>query len=107
MNPEELFAHMSTVFAKCIETAKLKNADYSGSNISAFKNFRLVEEAGLTSTEIGIGVRLTDKLSRMCTLLKGAKPNVVDEKLEDTIEDAINYLAILHAYLTFKNKILK
>lgn len=96
MNPKQLIAHMTAVFAKCVGIAEKKNADYSGHNSNAFRNFMHVEEMGVASAEAGILVRLSDKFSRMANLLK-SDPKVVDEKLEDTIEDAINYLAILHA----------
>ena len=103
MNPKELIAHMTAVFKKCVGVAERKNADYSGNNENAFRNFTYVEQMGVASTEAGILVRLSDKFSRMSNLLK-ADPKVVEEKLEDTIEDAINYLAILHAYVSSKKK---
>lgn len=103
MNPKALIAHMTAVYKRCVETAEKKNADYSGHADNAFRNFTYVELMGIASAEAGIMVRLSDKFSRMSNLLK-SDPKVVEEKLEDTIEDAINYLAILHAYISSKKK---
>ena len=98
MKPEAFIAHLEGVYKKCIGVAKKKNADYSGSNADAFRNFDAVEFFGITDSKTGIMVRLTDKFTRIANLLtKDAK--VVEESLQDSIEDAINYLAIMHAKL--------
>ena len=97
MEPTELFTHSERVFSKCIEVMKKKNADYSSSSTDAFRNFKAVEQFGITNVENGILVRLTDKLMRMSSLLSN-EAQVKEETLLDTIEDAINYLVILHAY---------
>lgn len=44
-------------------------------------------------------VRISDKISRLATLLDVREAQVKDESVADTIRDAINYLAILLAYL--------
>lgn len=102
MTQTELLAHMERTFAKGIETARAKNADYAGDR-GAFGNFALCESFGITSVERGLMVRLTDKFARISNLLD--RPAMVaDEKLSDTIDDAINYLAILKAYLSTKGE---
>ena len=53
---------------------------------------------GITDTVCqGLLVRLADKFSRLISLTKDptASPEVQDEKVEDTIEDMINYLVYL------------
>ena len=95
-----LLNDMIETFNKCFSTAIAKNNDYGGSNNDPFANFRNSTIAGVT-VEKGILVRLMDKMSRISTLLD-KEGMVKDESINDTIEDAINYLAILKAYITLK-----
>lgn len=100
-----LHEHMEKTFKKCLSISKKKNADYTGATESAgdpFANFRRSEVVGV-EVEQGILVRLMDKVSRISNLLE-AEAQVEDEKIQDTIEDAINYLAILLAYIEEGNK---
>lgn len=93
-----LLSDMAKTFGGCLETAVRKNHDYGGSNNDPFANFRNSTIAGVT-VERGILVRLMDKMSRISTLLD-KEAQVKDEAVNDTIDDAINYLAILKAYRT-------
>lgn len=95
-NGNPLLADMVSTFEDCLNTAVRKNHDYGGSNNDPYANFRNSTIAGVT-VERGILVRLMDKMSRISTLLdKDAM--VKDEAVDDTIDDAINYLAILKSY---------
>jgi len=94
--PEWLPERMDERFARCLGIARRKNADYTGGG-DPFKNFRLAESVGVPVAR-GILVRITDKVARISTLLD-QPPAVADEALTDTIDDAINYLAILGAWL--------
>jgi len=79
---------------------KMKNADYTNDCRGAggvFSNFTKAEAFGICSTEAGIMVRLTDKVARLATLIR-RKGLVVDEKMEDTVIDIINYAVILTCY---------
>lgn len=91
-----LLDSLKETFDACLETAKKKNADYAGENSDPFKNFKNATVVGV-SVERGIMVRLMDKMSRVSNLLE-KEAQVKDEAVEDTIDDAINYLAILKAY---------
>jgi hypothetical protein len=91
-----LLQDMADTFTACFETAQRKNHDYGGSNNDPFANFRNSTIAGV-SVERGILVRLMDKMSRISTLLD-KEAMVKDEAVDDTIDDAINYLAILKSY---------
>lgn len=109
ISPEEdailrnpLLKSMGETFERCFLTAIAKNNDYGGSNNDPFANFRNSMIAGV-SVEKGILVRLMDKMSRVSTLLD-KEAMVKDEAITDTIEDAINYLAIMKAYINLKNK---
>lgn len=105
--PEQPFQNvllddLHQTFENCMQTAIKKNNDYGGSNNNPFANFENSTVAGVT-VERGILVRLMDKMSRISTLLE-KEAMVKDEAITDTIEDAINYLAILKSYINQKNK---
>jgi hypothetical protein len=90
--------------AKMRKIVASKNADYCGSGF-AFENFCTIEIDGLASTEVGIWTRFRDKTARLLTFLKGNVLKVKDEKVEDTILDAANYLILLAGYLKYKRTI--
>lgn len=79
-----------------------KNHDYSGGadDTEPFLNFTRVEKLGITTTEKGMLVRMTDKLSRLITLVDGNQVKVKDETLKDTVIDVINYSILLYAYVS-------
>lgn len=74
-----------------------KNADYSTSD-DPFANFRLCEaiSGGTISTEAGILIRMTDKISRLYQLLN-KEASVAEETIEDTCLDLINYAVLFLA----------
>lgn len=92
-----LIESMEATFARCASIARKKNADYAGQG-DQFANFKAAPAllSGV-SVEKGILVRLTDKLKRIDNLLTH-DAYVTEESMSDTIEDAINYLAILKAW---------
>ena len=75
---------LTKVAVECLQLFDTKQMDYGSTNISS-------------SGELGIAVRLQDKVSRMRHILimdlKG-KQNVNHEALEDTYKDAANYSLI-------------
>lgn len=85
---------------KMEEIMLAKNHDYSG-EVDAFRNFKMVEQLGISSVEQGLLVRMTDKLSRVSNLL-GKEGKVLDEKVEDTLLDLANYAVILKCYMESK-----
>jgi hypothetical protein len=97
MNP--LLTSVEQTFIQALQLATLKNQDYAGTD-NPFKNFELSRIVGVTP-ERAILVRVTDKLSRISNLLD-RKEVIIDEKITDSIVDAINYLAILKAMLENK-----
>jgi hypothetical protein len=92
-------------FEKCLSTVIAKNKDYSGeANVDndPFKNMRGSSFVGV-DVERGALVRMMDKMGRISSLL-GQKANVKDEAIEDTLDDLINYAAILKSYLKRNKK---
>lgn len=100
MNQTEFTQAIQEVFKRATLLLQKKNSDYSGDG-DAFKNFRLCEAASLASVEQGILVRMLDKLGRVSTLVQHGTSQV-DESIEDTLIDLINYSAILITYLKTK-----
>jgi len=101
MNTKEFNKQIEQTFKECLSTVKKKNHDYSGED--ALHNFKMCEEFGI-SAQKGILVRLSDKFSRISNLMD--KENAVeDESISDSIDDAINYLAILKVVLNTETRI--
>lgn len=98
-----LVIDMEATFVKCLNMVKIKNNDYSGEKaVDPFTNFRKSEAIGVR-TEKGILVRMMDKMSRISNLID-QDAQVKSEKIEDTLEDLINYAAILKSYLKQNKK---
>lgn len=93
---EEFLKDLETTFTDCLVIANNKNKDYANSD-DPFKNFKMSEQVGVDPAR-AILVRISDKLSRISNLLD-REGEVKDERLEDTVMDCINYLAILKAYI--------
>lgn len=84
-----------------IEIMKRKNSDYAG-DLDFFKNFKNSQFYWITSNERGFLVRMSDKISRIETLIwndKEKENKVQDEKVEDTLKDLSNYCSLLYSYI--------
>lgn len=94
----QLLSEAEKLFKLVFDTLYKKNADYSLAS-NPFSNFEnSAKRAGIT-VEQGILVRFNDKVERMCNLLiQNKSARVTEETIEDTIADAIGYLAILYAF---------
>lgn len=90
---EDLIEATTNLFSKNLETMKKKNTDYSSSPKS-ISNFRTTSCIVGIPMSKGVMVRLCDKVVRIGNLLD--KKEVSGESIFDSIEDLINYAAILH-----------
>lgn len=100
MEREELFNMHLALCKQSLELMKKKNADYSLG--SPFGNFMVCEALQAASAENGVIIRMSDKLSRLVSVLqKGAQ---VEESIRDTILDLINYSVLLYGVHVFKNR---
>ena len=105
MNQQRLFEFHETMTEKALAICKRKNNDYASGGTrgeNPFANFSRVEDMGITSTEQGFLVRMTDKLSRLSTFTRAGKLEVADESVEDTLLDLINYAVLFAAYQLHK-----
>jgi hypothetical protein len=107
MNRDQLLNLHREICGRAYDLMCRKNADYSGGNNGSnpFLNFTRCEAMGITTTERGFLVRMTDKMSRLSTFCDTGTFQVADEKLEDTIEDVINYSILFLAYVKSKKAV--
>lgn len=105
MNRPELLKLHDELCAEAKQIMEVKNHDYAGGKHThePFANFTRVESMGITTTEKGLLVRMTDKMSRLSTFCQEGKFLVKDESLRDTILDTINYGILLYAYVRSKD----
>ena len=103
MTRDDLMKIHEELCLKGRELMDKKNRDYAGrGGTEPFANFTRVESMGICSTESGMLVRLTDKMSRLSSFAESGKLAVENESFEDTIVDVINYMVLFYAYI--KNK---
>ena len=100
MNREKFYLEMKKNVDKDLQISKAKNSDYADGE-DAFQNFKVVETIGLTSVEVGLIVRMSDKFQRISNLIK-REAKVKDESIIDTLSDLRNYANILQVYLENK-----
>ena len=104
MNRDDLLKLHDSLATEARGLMERKTHDYSGGEDRElpFLNFSRVESMGITTTEKGFLVRMTDKMSRLSTFCKEGSFKVDDESLKDTILDIINYSILLYAYVSSK-----
>ena len=99
MKREDLLKFHEQVCKDAKELMNLKNRDYAGQDgLEPFANFTRCQDMGITTTEKGFLVRMTDKLSRLSSFMSSGKFAVKEETLKDTLIDLINYSVLLYAY---------
>ena len=105
MNRPELLKLHDELCKAARKIMEISNHDDAGGKHESipFANFTRVESMGITTTEKGLLVRMTDKMSRLSTFCQEGEFKVKDESLRDTILDTINYGILLYAYVTSKN----
>ena len=98
---EKFLSECDETFNKCYEILEKKNEDYSGDDQDPFKNFKNSITVGV-APERGVLVRIMDKIQRVSNLID-KEPNVLEESIDDTLIDLINYSVILKIFLKQKN----
>ena len=103
MHRDDLLAYHKGLCNKAFSLMQKKNADYAGKGgDEPFANFTRCEAMGICSTEAGMLVRLTDKMSRLSSFVEAGAFQVKDESLEDTCVDIINYAILFHSFVQSK-----
>ena len=94
MTHEDAMGLQHSIINLAIGIVESKRHDYS-SRDDPFGNFRKSELFGVEPWR-GVLVRLTDKLSRIESIMEaGGEVKVSDETLLDTFADCVNYICIL------------
>ena len=106
MNREELLQLHDELCEEAKKIMEVKNHDYAGGKHESipFANFTRGESLGICSTERGLLVRMTDKMSRLSTFAQEGEFKVKDESLRDTILDLMNYGILLYGYVKSKDR---
>jgi len=96
-----LLDSLKNTFEECYKIAEAKNNDYAKTD-NPFANFEQCVHLGI-SVEQGILVRISDKISRVSNLINPThNQQVKNESIYDTLNDIINYVAILKGYIEQK-----
>jgi hypothetical protein len=99
MRLEEAQHYRALLFAYASELLRRKSHDYSAT-ADIFTNLRACETFGIMSAELGVWVRLSDKVARLGSLLKERyNPAAV----LDTVVDLINYASYVYLLLIEKD----
>ena len=104
MTTEEFLEFKKEIAQRSYDICKQKNADYTADSGNAFKNFMMVEEMGICSTEDGFLTRMTDKMMRVTSFVKKGTLEVKSESVEDTLMDLSNYAELFMGYLKWKRE---
>lgn len=110
LTKEEFPGHIDEIFKNALEICRKKNADYARASDDAFGGFRdleidnLLTKANLPFDSVILDLCQTigHKKKRIFGLLLSTEAPNVDESLEDTLTDLINYHAILLCYIRLK-----
>ena len=84
------------LFNEANELAEKKSRGY-GSEDDIFANFKLPENIGVMSAEMGAWLRLSDKVVRLGRQLVKGEEYVGFEDLVDTVLDTLNYAMVIVA----------
>lgn len=93
-NINELFNTHNKLCLRAVAIMKAKNHDYTDGSNDPFANFRMSEFVDV-KPEIGILMRILDKIARLKTFANKGILEVKDEDVDNSICDIINYLVLL------------
>lgn len=99
---EQFLQNFKDITDEMYKVAYTKNSDYTGDAEDPFKNFTMVEQMGVATTEQGFFTRMNDKMMRFVGFIKNGTLKVSNEKIEDTLMDLAVYCIILICYLRSK-----
>jgi hypothetical protein len=89
---------------RALALLKKKNADYAGDG-DVFKNLNACEALGVKA-EMGMLIRMQDKISRLSNVI-GSGKNHVGDSIESEVFDIINYAVLLLARVQVRERIVR
>jgi hypothetical protein len=92
MRLEEAQHYRALLFTRAGELLRTKSRDYSAT-ADIFANLKACEIFGVMSAELGVWIRLADKVARLGNLLKNRSN---PEAVLDTVIDLINYAIYIY-----------
>ena len=95
MNRQELYKRHKQICSVALQIMQGKNVDYAHAE-DPFRNFR-------TFGELGILVRMSDKLARLRSITENGRVAVSTESVYDTVLDLINYAILFQTFLEAEN----
>ena len=99
MRIDEALQYRARLFVLADRLAISKSKDYAAPH-DIFTNIRACEVFGVMSAELGVWVRMADKVARLGNLLKDRERR---EAVLDTIIDLINYATYVYLLLIEKD----
>lgn len=101
MNRESLLTLHQTLCQEAYELISKKNQDYSVDQ-NPYSNFMASEAVTGQPAEMLLLVRWIDKITRISSILSKGYTAVLDESIQDTIRDSINYPILLAGLIAYK-----
>ena len=101
MTRDEFLKYSKEMFDDCYTIMEKKNHDYSQEG-NPFSNFELQGFVSGVIPERTFLMALGTKMARLRELVGREDKAKVDESLDDTIKDMINYAALLSGYIKSK-----
>lgn len=96
MTKDKYFQLAESELNGILELIKRKGNDYSGGSEDVLENFKLAEKLGLAKAEVGLLLRMMDKVQRVRSFLSKGTLDVQNESAQDAVRDIIGYsLALL------------
>lgn len=97
-NKEKLYQLHDETCATAKQIMLQKNADYTAGSDDPYANFRGGEEFGV-EPEIGLMIRMKDKMKRVQSFVNLGSLQVDNESVEDACNDLVNYAILLKGLL--------
>jgi len=104
MTPDELEIFHNTFCLHARDVMMERNARYSADAQDALRNARISADICRVAPSLGLLMRVSDKITRLGTLLNGLAQAEEVEGILDTCMDGVNYLVLIAAALTGKGQ---
>jgi len=98
MSATHLLAQHDDLCKSAKDLMTRKNFDYTSGSGDPFANFRGASYLGI-KPELGILLRMQDKMMRIRTFIEKGELKVKDESVKDALVDLVNYTVLLYGLI--------